>query len=128
MRVRKLDPNGDFSWGHGQSDFLVNTPQAVGQCVQTRLELYTGDWFLNLAEGTPWRTQVVGKRTESTRDPAVRARILGTQGVTGLDTYASQSDRGTRGFAVQATVNTIYGKTIVATPVSAANVDVRQGR
>ena len=128
MRVRALDANGDMQFGRGQRDFYVNQKEGVAQNVQTRLGLYTGDWTLDTTAGTPWRTKVLGKRTDATRDPALRARILGTTGVTGIANYASQLNRETRGFAAQVTIDTVYGQTIVATAVTAPNGDVRNAR
>ena len=129
MRVRALDPvTGDMTWGRGQANFLVNSPAAVGQIVKTRLGLWVGDWFLNITEGTPYRTAVLGFRTDATRDPAMRARILGTNGVTAIATYASQLQRSTRAYTVQATITTAYGETLVSTSVPQPNQDVRVAR
>ncbi len=122
--VRQLDPSGDMQWGRGRRNFVTDVPEVVAQRAGTRMRLWTADWFLNLGEGTPYRTAVLGKRTEATRDPALRARILGTLGCTGLTAYASQIDRGARGYSVQATASTIFGVTpIVAT--TTPNGDVR---
>lgn len=108
MRVRRLDPNGDYSFGHGLSDFHVDTPDAVAQVAKTRLALWQGQWFLNLNEGMPWKTRVLGERTTTTRDPAIRARILGTPGVVGIDDYSSFTDPSTRALSVSATITTVY--------------------
>ena len=89
MRYRRLDANGDYSMGHGQADYLVNTPQTVAQAVQTRLNLFLGQWFLNTADGTPWNTAVLGRNAKATADLAIQARVLGTPGVTGIATFAS---------------------------------------
>lgn len=128
MRVRKLDKNGDRVFGNGQSDFWVNVPDGPAQCVQTRLGLYLGTWFLDITDGTPWRTKVLGKFTNATRDPVLRARILGTQGILRINTYASQVQRDTRNYAVQVNLDTIYGRNIVATLTARPDVDVIQGR
>ncbi len=60
-------------------------------------EPLVGQWYLDLDEGTPYQTQVLGKYTEKTRDPVMQDRILGTPGVTGLKTYNSVFDGNTRG-------------------------------
>ena len=125
MRVRALSATGDMTFGQGQRNFYVNQKEGVAQKVKTRLGLYVGDWFLDITDGTPWRTQVFGFRTENLRDPALRARILGTQGVVSIGTYASQLTRSNRAFAVQVTLNTIYGQALVSTAVPSANGDVR---
>lgn len=111
MRYRKLDANGDYSFGNQQGDFHVNTPDAVAQAVQTRLKLITGEWFLDTAEGTPWATEVLGKYTQGAYDIVLKERIVGTPGVKSLDAYTSSLDRNTRKLTVQASITTIYGST-----------------
>jgi hypothetical protein len=105
-------------FGHGLTDFWINVPDAPAQAVLTRLQLWQGQWFLDTSDGTPYRTQVLGKYTGSTRDAAIRARVLGSQGVRAITAYGSQLNRDTRAWAVQVTVKTIYG---------AATVDIGLG-
>jgi hypothetical protein len=119
MRYRKLTPGGDMVFGHQQADFWRDVPDAVAQAAWTRLQLYLGDWFLNLSDGTPWRTQVLGKYTGSVRDAAIQNRVLGTANLTGIVAYSSQFNPNTREFDVQMTVDTVYGQGYV-------NVQLRQ--
>lgn len=123
MRVRKTSPDGDMQFGQGQANFFRHVPDAVAQIVLSRLQLYQGEFFLDTRDGTPWRTQVLGKYTGPTRDMVIRSRILGTPGVTALADYNSAVNRDTRGFTAQANINTTYGATTVAVP---ANVAVTQ--
>jgi hypothetical protein len=111
MRYRALTPDGDMTFGASQSDFLINSPEAVGQAVLTRLRQLRGEWFLDVRDGTPYATEILGSNTQNSRDRAVRQRILGTQGVTAITLYASQVLG--RAFSVQATVDTLYGQTTV---------------
>lgn len=113
MRYRKLSSTGDYTFGHGQSDFWRDVPDAVAQSVQTRLRLQTGTWFLDLNEGIDWRTKVLGKYTADVRDTTIRSRILGTTGVTEITAYSSSLNRETRGFSVNTTISTVYGATTV---------------
>lgn len=114
MRYRKLDESGDMVFGHGATDYLADTPEAVGQAVITRLKLMTGEWFLDIDEGTNYENKILGVRTVTTRDAEIRARILGTQGVKEMTEYSSSVDVDTRMFSVTATINTIYGETIIS--------------
>lgn len=111
MRYRKLSPTGDYVFGHQQADFWINVPDAVAQAVETRLRMALGEWWLDTTDGTPWLQSVLQNNTQATRDPALQNRILGTTGLSGIDSYASQVVG--RAFSVQATVDTIYGAATV---------------
>lgn len=111
MRYRKLTADGDYSFGQGLSNFYIDVPEAPAQAVKTRLLLETGEWFLDVTEGTPWQL-VRGKNTASTRDLTIKNRTLKTPGVIELMSYASQLDQD-RHFSVQEKINTIYGQTTV---------------
>nr|WP_314614269.1 hypothetical protein [uncultured Pseudomonas sp.] len=114
MRYRKLDANGDYTFGNQQADFYKDIPEAVGQAVMTRLRLSKGEWFIDTADGTPWSTEVLGERTAATRDAAIKKRILGTPGVVQIDSYDSSIDASTRRFTVNATITTAYGQTSIS--------------
>ena len=114
MKVRKMDADGDMTFGHGIRDFYVNQPEAVAQCALTRLRLWQGQWFYDLSEGTPYQTRVLGKYTGQTRDPAMRARVLGTPGVKSIVNYSSAFNPDSRQFSLSMTLNTIYGQATVS--------------
>lgn len=109
MRVRKLDTSGDMVFGGGQRAFYVNQAEAVGQIVYTRISLWLGQWYLNPADGTPWLTEILGKYTADSRDPAIRKRVLDAPGVLDIIGYNSSFDSNNRSWSVGAAVNTIFG-------------------
>lgn len=113
MRYRKLDADGDYVYGHGQSDFLKDTPETVGQAVKTRLLLWLEEWFLDITEGTPWLQGVIGKHSEMTRETVLRTRILNTQGLTQITSYESVSDPDGRELNLSVSIDTIYGETTI---------------
>jgi len=84
-------------------------PDAVAQAVATRLRLWTGNWFLNLAEGTNWSGKVLGNNTALTRDPELRQRILNTPGVIKLNNYDSGFNPNTRAFNATFQLDTQFG-------------------
>lgn len=112
MKYRALSPSGDYVFGQGLSEFLVNSPQAVAQAVQTRLGLFTGEWFLDQTEGTPYAAEILGTSTQPLYDQAIQERIIGTQGVQSLDDYASFLDQ-SRKLSVACMITTIYGSVAV---------------
>lgn len=111
MRVRKLDVNGDYSFGHGEADFWINSPYGVAQKVETRLRLWQGEWFLDVTIGTPWLQKILGYGKSALRDIAIRTVILQTDGVTALNNYNSIAVPGTRNLIVSGSIFTQYSKT-----------------
>ncbi len=109
MRYRMLDANGDYSFGQSSANFYINQVEAVAQAVRTRLSLWLGEWFLDTSDGTAWATEVLGKYTQLAYDAAIRARILGTTGVTEITAYSSVFDGNTRALTITATIKTAYG-------------------
>ncbi|MFA9439390.1 hypothetical protein ACDA63_07115 [Uliginosibacterium sp. sgz301328] len=112
MRYRRLDANGDYTFGTG-GDFLRDSPETVAQAVRTRLDLWRGEWFVDTSDGTPWQTEVLGKNTAATYEAAIKRRIVGTEGVTQLVDFSSSYDGDTRRLTVTATIDTAYGQTTI---------------
>lgn len=114
MIYRKLtSPAGDYTFGKGSSNFFKNTPETVAQAIKTRLGLSTGEWFLDINEGTPYNSQIMGAGAVSKYDAAIQGVVLGTQGVLSITDYASNVDPATRKATVSCTVNTLYGATSI---------------
>jgi len=115
MKYRKLDADGDYIFGGSLNDFHHDTPEGVGQAVLTRLKLWSGEWFIDTQDGTPYLTGVIGKYTKDTYDQLMQMRILGTQGVTQITAYSSNLNADTRHLTIQASIDTIYGQTTITT-------------
>ena len=111
MRYRKLSETGDSTFGNGLLNFYIDTPEAVGQAVKTRLLLWLGEWFLNIEEGTPFMQGILGKHNKETADTTIRQRVLETEGMVNIESYLSEIDPDNRKMNVTMTINTIYGPT-----------------
>jgi hypothetical protein len=109
MRYRKLDSNGDMVFGNQQADFYRDKPEAVAQAVWTRLRLWVGEWFIDVTEGTPYQQAALGTNKSKTIEPAIRARILGTEGVTSIESFDMIVDPDNRVTSIYAVINTAYG-------------------
>lgn len=120
MRLRKQTASGDYIFGHNAADFWHNQIEGVAQAVKTRLLLYAGEWFLDRNEGTPWggfpldpavvrQGQILGEHTRLSRDVALQRRVLGTPGVSLINSYTSSTDPDARRFTASMTITTIYG-------------------
>lgn len=113
MRYRALDANGDYTFGQGSANFLVDSPACVAQAVQTALLLWEGEWYLDTTAGMPWATQVLGTGTMALYDQAIKAKIVSVQGVQDIVSYSSSLDVTTRTLTVDCTIDTIYGETSI---------------
>lgn len=113
MRYRKLDENGDMLFGNEQADFWRDVPEAPAQAVMTRLRLWVGEWFLDVTQGTPYQQAILGAQTAETVEPAIRRRILGTDGVTTIESFNMVKNPDQRRVTINAVVNTEYGAATV---------------
>lgn len=109
MKVRKISSSGDYQMGHGNADFLQDTPEGVAQNVMTRLALWRGTWFIDTTDGTPWLQEILGKHEAV--DVVLRSRILATPGVLSIDSFESILDPNGRNLSINATISTRYGQT-----------------
>ncbi|MFJ5452935.1 hypothetical protein ACIPT4_07760 [Pectobacterium jejuense] len=113
MRYRREDADGDYTFGHGDDTWLINSPEAVAQAVKTRFELWLGQWFLDTAAGMPWIQTVLGKQRQDAYNLAIRQHILETQGVSSISEFNTTVNSATRRVSFTATIETIYGTTTV---------------
>jgi hypothetical protein len=126
MRIRKVDATGDAVFGGDQASIWRDVPEAVGVLVEARMNLWQEQWWLDRTEGTPYEQQVLGKRTEGLRDPALQARILDTPGVVEIEAYNSVLDRQTRAMTVAATIQTVFSRSYLAGQgANTANITVK---
>ena len=100
MIYRQLDSNGDYQLGA----FLADSPACVAQAVQTRLNLWAGEWFLDVTDGTPYMQDILGRNTNY--DFEIKARILNTPGVVAITDYTSTVTN--RALSVQCVIQTAY--------------------
>ena len=112
MRYRKLSDSGDYLFGNGQKDFLINSPEAVAQAVETTLRLFWGEWYLNTNDGTPWLQGVFGYHSQEQADETLIQIILGVQAVQNLTNWSSTFDPTNRSYkSISGILFTIYGQT-----------------
>jgi hypothetical protein len=115
MRYRRLDENGDMTFGQSQGNFFINQPEAVAQLVMTRLRLDLGAWFYDMSDGTAWKTAVLGERTQQTRDIIVIDRVRNTEGMEQIDSYGSRMDPDERTWDAAMQITTVFGPIAVVT-------------
>lgn len=109
FRVRQMTPSGDMTFGHGLANFFIDEAAATAQSVKTRLGLWTGTWFVNLAAGTAWSAIVGQVNARATADAILRERLIDTFGVRSIVGWWSGFDPVTRVYAAGAVLDTIWG-------------------
>lgn len=107
MRVRALDSNGDWTFGKGQSDYLLNK-KAVEQNIQTRLLEFLGDCFWNLGAGIDWFT-FLGSKDQISLNLAVSSVIINTTFVASVVQVSIVLEPLTRLLTITYTVITSFG-------------------
>lgn len=108
MRVRRIDANGDWTFGAGRASY-ADRSESVAQRVVTRLRSLQGDWFLDLTHGLPWFELMERPADLARVEREVKAQILRTDGVSKLTAFAMSIDPVTRKLSVSATIIDIYG-------------------
>jgi hypothetical protein len=112
VRYRRL-VNNDFSFGNGNADFLADSPECVAQAVETRLELFKGEWFLNFESGTPYFQEIFASGGVEIAPLVLQQRILQTVGVTDILDFSFSFNNVTRQAEFQAEINTEFGAAII---------------
>lgn len=108
MRVRRIDKNGDWTFGRGRNSY-ASTGESVAQRVKTRLQSFKGDWFLDLDHGLPWFARFEKPADLALLEGDIKRCILETPGVDSLLVFSIDLDPETRKCRIAATVKDIYG-------------------
>ncbi|WP_208951225.1 hypothetical protein [Rahnella sp. ChDrAdgB13] len=109
MRTRRLDANGDWTFGRGRLSYATKS-EAVRQKVATRLKSFKNDWFLNLDHGIAWLDRMSRRGNRLKLESDIRACILSTDGVSTLDSFVSSFNSKLRKLSVTASYTDIYGE------------------
>lgn len=117
MRVRRLDANGDWTFGRGRADY-ADRSESVAQRVVTRLRSFRGDWFLDLDHGIAWIERMERGNERQQLEDDVKRQILGTDGVERILAFDIAFDGKTRRVTITASLRDIYGNEFdISTPV-----------
>lgn len=111
MTTRRLTAAHDISFGSGASDYIKRAEE-VAQNVLTRLYLLQGEWFLDTEDGVPYLQRIMEKPIALAYAQAtIKARILGTNGVSGISGFRATVDPNIRVLFITASVQTVYNET-----------------
>ena len=106
MRVRKLDKDGDFTFGIGKANY-IDTEDAITQNVVTRIKSFKDDWFLDVEACIDWFNLLGSRNTKDELMRQIEAAVIGTYGVmklTSLDLVLDES----RNATITLSYTTIY--------------------
>lgn len=112
MFYRRLDENGDYSFGHGKSSFASDI-EAVAQAIETKIKLFKGEFWYDVQDGTPMFQDILGQKLsnegKNAIDIIITDRILKIPEVSTVLSYSSEIDKINRTYNAVIVVETIYG-------------------
>lgn len=113
--VRALDQTGDWTFGGGTSNYLINSSQAimsnnsaVGQQIRCRLLEFSGNCFWNPQAGLDWKTLLGQRNNQQLINLQAASVISNTPGVTFLQQLNVNLNRNTRQLTITWVVTTVY--------------------
>lgn len=113
MIYRKLDENGDYTFGNNAQAYISDL-EAVRQAISTRLKLLLYEWWENLEDGLPLWQEILAKRDIEKAKKLIRERIEGTEKVKNVIYFSADWDNKHRHLKIYAFVDTEYGQTEIS--------------
>lgn len=107
MIIRNLDSLGDWSFGNGLSNYLVDN-EAIGLNIKTRIFSWLGDCFFDTGAGIDWPNRLGNENQRSLLELDLRRIVLQSYGVTGIVTFNAELVG--RKFTTNFSVNTIFSQ------------------
>lgn len=109
-RTRRLEPSGDIATSGKVWLFDID---AIAQTINTRINLFAGEFWRDVSDGTPWIDKILGKNNQAntlqSKSTLLKNRILNTEGVISIVKWSSDFSFVDRKFSVSATVLTEFG-------------------
>lgn len=122
MRYRRLDENGDYSFGINSLDYIKDN-DAVVQAIKTKLYLFYGEWWEDISLGLPMFQSILGQvSNENLRRTVIllsAEQIQSVEGVSSVDSIVVAISA--RKLTLSIDVTTEYGSS-VSTEVELYNV------
>ena len=115
MRVRRIDENGDWTFGQGLLNYAKDN-EAVAQNVKTRIKSFRNDWILDITANIDWFTLMSSRNNEETILSEVRRVCKATYGVQSVNavelTNITGNDEQLREANISVSLTTIFGDVI----------------
>lgn len=111
MIFRNLDSNGDWTFGNGIGNYLIDDA-AIGLNIKTRILSWLKDCFFDLNAGIDWANRLGSKNQRTLLEIDLRRIVLQSYGVTGIESFNTQLVG--RAFTANYTVQTIFSASYAA--------------
>lgn len=108
MKIRRIDSEGDWDYGHSQSSYYVDNAQAVGLNIITRLREWYRDCFFAMDKGIDYPTRLGSFNQKENLDNDIQNIILNSADVVDITSFESTYSRDTRAYTCKAQVLHIY--------------------
>lgn len=107
-----LDEDGDLLIDPDVGFVILTGIEGVKQCVQIRLLLFKGEWFLDLDAGVPYYQEILGEKfNESLLRQRLAEAIKGAPGVKEILSLDVAFTGTTRQVSVTWSIRTVFGDT-----------------
>lgn len=110
MKYRRLDSNGDMTFGQGKYNYLVDK-EAVGQAILTKLKLLENEYWEDIEDGTPLFQKILTQKATAEGinaiDIIIKTRILEVPRVVAISNFKSRVED--RRYFAELDVETEYG-------------------
>lgn len=110
MQIAGLDSSGDWLFGRGSSDYLVDEA-AIELNIKTRLMEWIGDCFFNLQAGIDWNNYIGSKNNLDSLAASLKSLILKSDGVVNVVSVGVSLDSN-RNFSATYVINTVYAQDV----------------
>lgn len=120
MIFRQIDSNGDWTFGKGKANYATNE-SAIALNLRTRILSWIGDCFFALDSGVDWKNRLDKGQSLNLKNE-LRALILQSSGIMGLNFIEVALDPRTRLATVRANVVTIFSQSFVVTVQQSAGL------
>lgn len=91
MKYRKLDENGDYTFGNNSFDY-IEKDEAIAQAIKTKLYLFYGEWWEDISLGLPMFQSILGQVSNNNLRQTVillcAEQINLVEGVTSVDSIS----------------------------------------
>lgn len=108
MKIRRLDSEGDWDYGHSISSYYIDNAQSVGLNVLTRLREWYRDCFFDMEKGIDYPTRLGSFNQKENLDNDIQSIIMNSANVVDITEFDSTYDRDTRYYTFKAQVLHIY--------------------